>query len=284
MVKITKDSAFREFLDNKDNLAAIFGFHVPKINLWLESAGQAKLHEYTLYIEWKSNVVYVIEAHSRDGETVPEEKIYEDVPFSMSETKSIFNDYFKEYSSLSSYVQIENLKATPQNNYCYSNSSNAFKYQGYKCDLKVCYNDMTRVPYPSVHFEYRSRHLPSQESAKEIEKLTKEIEALKKKNTELVDTVTQVNNQLERGRVGRNKLRSKLGETKKRMKISLVEMYKSREDKVCGICLDNILPDNLMITNCCHMFCKGCVDGWSKSASQNSDKCPECRMKGFLTE
>ena len=59
------------------------------------------------------------------------------------------------------------------------------------------------------------------------------------------------------------------------------------EEEICNICLDPLNPPHgqprvtgVKLVNCAHMFCKGCIDKWSKIKRE----CPVCKRKGVKYE
>ena len=48
---------------------------------------------------------------------------------------------------------------------------------------------------------------------------------------------------------------------------------------VCSICT-NLLDDAVVLKSCEHMYCRECINQWSKSEkpASNQTSCPECRQ------
>ena len=61
----------------------------------------------------------------------------------------------------------------------------------------------------------------------------------------------------------------------KEAEIELLE--KSLEGKECGICFEKLPVDDLIATNCGHIFCRTCIKMWSDT--KYNPKCPTCREK-----
>ena len=54
----------------------------------------------------------------------------------------------------------------------------------------------------------------------------------------------------------------------------LVIRYKHNYE--CVICLSNMKPDNIAVTNKCgHIFCKNCLETWKET----HNTCPNCRLE-----
>jgi hypothetical protein len=70
------------------------------------------------------------------------------------------------------------------------------------------------------------------------------------------------------------------------IKAALTEMATTLKKKYeCPVCIEMIEPDNIVITNCGHFYCKGCLDA-IKAAARAADarpeakyECPTCRRK-----
>ncbi len=67
--------------------------------------------------------------------------------------------------------------------------------------------------------------------------------------------------------------------SKKAENILLEKVLKEKvlEEKECGICFEVQTSDDLIATNCGHIFCRTCLQKW-KDAKINL-KCPMCREK-----
>jgi hypothetical protein len=292
MVKITKDQAFREFIENECSLEEIFPLRsTPKVKVVSTIVTpQSKHHTYNIYFQWRCNYIGNIDEHTRAGTLFTDESIYEEPPYNNNEIVLVFNKYFERFSSENSYVKM--ISASSMKNDTDTNKlpgkENVYMHEGYKCAVSVVYYNMSRIPYPSTHFTYESRI-----SQEDVDGYIKTIEILKKKNSGLIakmnDAVVDftgklevVNAELESTKRNRNYYKNRLTDTKVRMKTTILALYGTREDKICGVCIEPISQERLVVTNCCHLFCKQCVDQWTNSARENSKCCPECRMKNYL--
>ena len=58
---------------------------------------------------------------------------------------------------------------------------------------------------------------------------------------------------------------------------------KRATDQNCPICLENLETfenleiSDVILTKCCHLFHKKCLDGWRKTGNERNKKCPSCR-------
>jgi hypothetical protein len=283
MVKITKDIAFKEYINNENNIDDIFPLRfTPKVSINLVDGYtvQSKHHKYEMFLQWRCNHIGVLDSHTADGIYIPEEQLYEDIPYTTQDAQLLFNNYFEKYSTDKSHtrmtyiVLMENGRAEQ-----IVGRENRYIFKGFRCKVDVVYFDMNKVPYPTPYFGYEV-HV----TAAEVQQFKSTIETLTKQNKDLSERLETTNSELNKVYRNRNYLKNRLTETKKRMKTTILEIYQNRSAICCGICMNDILCENLLVTNCCHMFCKGCVDNWTNSGHQNSATCPECRMKNYLTE
>lgn len=280
MVKISKDEAFKKFIVDENTLDDIFTVRsTPKIvvNFTCPSA-QSKRHEYEIFLQWRCNNIGVLDSHTTNGNTQPQEQMYEDVPYSYEDAKKAFNSYFEKYSSERSYVKMIYAGPMPEDHpESFEGRENRYKYKGIRCEVDVVYYDMNKVPYPTPYFGYEAKIMPA-----EVQQYKNQIETLKKNNEELSSKLEKSTLELDKITRNRTYIRGRLVETKRRMKAAMLELYTKRADVTCGICMNDIACENLLVTNCCHMFCKECVGQWTTSTSQNASLCPECRMKNYL--
>lgn len=67
------------------------------------------------------------------------------------------------------------------------------------------------------------------------------------------------------------------------IKNEMMEMAKELKKKwECPICMDFIAHDDLVITNCGHYYCKGCLDSWKEQEKKNGNntwKCANCNRR-----
>ena len=73
------------------------------------------------------------------------------------------------------------------------------------------------------------------------------------------------------------------------IKTQMKEMATALQKKwECPVCVDMIEDADLVITNCGHFYCKGCLDAWKKTCKDRGDekwKCCSCNRKhGFTDE
>jgi len=62
---------------------------------------------------------------------------------------------------------------------------------------------------------------------------------------------------------------------KEEMKAMAVALKKKWE---CPVCMDMIEHDDLVITNCGHYYCKGCLDNWKQTCRNNGETKWSCGM------
>jgi hypothetical protein len=280
MVKITKHAAFKEFMEDEEYLEDIFPLRcTPKVSVEFTSGNsQAKKHEYEIVLQWRCNNIGVLDAHTNGANFHQQEQMYEDIPYSINDVMTVFNVYFEKYSTERSFVKmIHASQLGDRHPAILTGRENRYVFKGIRCEVDVVYFDMNKVPYPTPHFGYEERITHA-----EAEEYKNQIDRLKNSNEELTSKLDKATVDLDKVTRNRNYLRGRLSETKKRMKAAMLELYEKRATVLCGICMSDIACENLLVTNCCHMFCKGCVEQWTASASQNSTTCPECRMKNYL--
>lgn len=52
----------------------------------------------------------------------------------------------------------------------------------------------------------------------------------------------------------------------------------ARQEASCTVCLEQQSEGlTLLVTNCGHVFCDGCIAGWRKTGGPRADSCPTCR-------
>jgi hypothetical protein len=283
MVKITKDIAFKEYIKNEQNIDDIFPLRsTPKVNVQLIDGytAQSKIHKYDMVLQWRCNHIGVVDAHTVGAARIFEEQMYEDPPYTAQDAKLIFNTYFEKYSTDKSYTLMQIIIPMEDGHAeQLAGRQGRYEFKGYRCKVEVVYFDMNKVPYPTPYFGYEIHVTEA-----EVRQFKNAIENLKKLNEDLGRTLGNTVTDLNKVTRNRNYLKARLTETKKRMKTTILELYQKRAPISCGICMNDIECENLLITNCCHMFCRGCVDGWTNSNSANASTCPECRLKNYLKE
>jgi len=280
-MKITKDFAFKEYIKNENNIDDIFPLRsTPKVNITLIDGYtvQSKHHRYEMFLQWRCNHMGVLDTHTADGTRIPEQELYEDIPYSAQDAQLLFNNYFEKYSTEKSYTRMVYVDFM-ENGHAEQivGRENRYMFKGFRCKVDVVYFDMNKVPYPTQYFGFEC-HI----TENEVKKYKDEIALLKKINEGLKNQLEKSTSELDKVTRTRIHIKNRLNETKKRMKTTIAEIYEKREAVSCGICMSEISCENLLITNCCHMFCKGCVDTWTTSTSPNAATCPECRMKHYL--
>ena len=67
------------------------------------------------------------------------------------------------------------------------------------------------------------------------------------------------------------------------IKNEMMEMATALRKKwECPICMDFIAHDDLVITNCGHYYCKGCLESWKEQEKKNGNntwKCANCNRR-----
>jgi hypothetical protein len=224
MVKITKDFAFKEFINSENNIDDIFPLKTtPKVIISLIDGYtvQSKHHKYNMFLQWRCNHIGVMDTHNVDGILIPEQQLYEDTPYSAQEAQLKFNSYFEKYSTDKSYTQMVNVTLMEHGHtQQIAGREDRYIFKGFHCKVEIVYFDMNKVPYPTPYFGYKI-HVTEEE----LQKYKDDIVFLKKANQGLKNHIETTKSELEKVTRNRNYLKGRLTETKKRMKTTILELH-----------------------------------------------------------